>query len=164
MSVDDYGIEVLKKAAVEITPGDKSDYKIQVDVLSTVIPGSNYEYAEDSVAGSGDVGAFILAVRRDADAATAADGDYTELQVDETGYLKTVDNAGNVLLTAISGKLPASLGSKLSAASFSVVLASRSASRPSSSRSRSQKTSRRPPRASRSSPRARPSRTATGSR
>lgn len=62
-----------------------------VAVGPTVTPGTgatNLGKAEDAVAGNGDVGVFALAVRRDATAATAADGDYHELQVDAVGHLK----------------------------------------------------------------------------
>lgn len=34
MSVDDHGLEALRKSAVEITPGDKSNYQLQAKVLS----------------------------------------------------------------------------------------------------------------------------------
>ena len=34
MSVDDHGLEVLKKAGEEVTPGDKSDYYIKVGLVS----------------------------------------------------------------------------------------------------------------------------------
>lgn len=44
--------------------------------------------AEDSVAVSGDLGIPMLAMRNDSDVATAADGDYTILKLDETGRLK----------------------------------------------------------------------------
>jgi hypothetical protein len=46
-------------------------------------------HAEDSVAASGANGVFALGVRRDADAPTAGDGDYSELQTDANGRLKT---------------------------------------------------------------------------
>lgn len=47
-------------------------------------------YAEDSASGSGDVGSFVLAVRRDtATSGTSADGDYASLNVDSTGRLWT---------------------------------------------------------------------------
>lgn len=36
MSVDDFGIEVLKKSGVELTPGDKSEYCIRVCVESEI--------------------------------------------------------------------------------------------------------------------------------
>lgn len=61
-----------------------------VDVLS-VIPGTgatNLGKAEDSVHASGDVGVMALAVRQDASAALAADGDYTPLQTNANGELK----------------------------------------------------------------------------
>lgn len=60
--------------------------------VDAVIPGTsatNLGKAEDSAAGSGDTGVFTLAVRRDAEASTTADGDYHELQVNPIGRLKT---------------------------------------------------------------------------
>jgi hypothetical protein len=51
---------------------------------------TNYEYAEDSAAGSGDVGVSILAVRRDTPGTgIGVDGDYTTLSTDATGNLRT---------------------------------------------------------------------------
>ena len=44
--------------------------------------------AEDAVHASNDVGVMALAVRKDADAALEADGDYGPLQLDATGFLK----------------------------------------------------------------------------
>ena len=35
MAVDDYGIEVLKKAADYVTPGNKSDYKLKSKIVNT---------------------------------------------------------------------------------------------------------------------------------
>lgn len=50
---------------------------------------SNYEYAEDSAHVSGNVGAFMLAVRSDAGGSlVSADGDYAPFQVDATGRLR----------------------------------------------------------------------------
>jgi hypothetical protein len=34
MAVDDHGLEAIRKAAEEVTPGDKSDYKIKTDQVS----------------------------------------------------------------------------------------------------------------------------------
>ncbi|MHA1949699.1 MAG: hypothetical protein ACW987_07490 [Candidatus Thorarchaeota archaeon] len=49
---------------------------------------TNYEYAEDSVHTSADIGAFVLAVRNDAGTALAADGDYIPLSTDASGDLR----------------------------------------------------------------------------
>lgn len=63
----------------------------KVDVTS-VVPGTtslSLGKAEDEPAGSGDTGVMMLAVRRDIDGVNVdADGDYAELQVDQTGRLK----------------------------------------------------------------------------
>lgn len=49
---------------------------------------TNFEYADGATYNTGDVGAFILAVREDADAALVADGQYGPLQTDSKGFLK----------------------------------------------------------------------------
>lgn len=54
--------------------------------------------AEDAVAVSGDQGIQALAVRKDAQASNAADGDYTSLQTWSEGSLKVVDVANGALL------------------------------------------------------------------
>jgi hypothetical protein len=51
-------------------------------------------HAEDSVAAGGANGVFSLAVRRDTPAASAGDGDYIEQQVNEDGFLRTVELGG----------------------------------------------------------------------
>lgn len=64
--------------------------ELQIDILS-VIPGvgaTNLGKAEDAVHASGDVGVMSLAVRQDATAPLAADGDYTPLQTNASGELK----------------------------------------------------------------------------
>ncbi len=62
-----------------------------VDVTS-VIPGvgaTDLGKAEDAVHSSGDTGVMILAVRNDGNTAISADGDYTPLNVNESGSLWT---------------------------------------------------------------------------
>jgi hypothetical protein len=62
--------------------------------ITSVVPGvgaTNLGKAEDAIAASGDTGVFALAVRRDAKVASAANGDYHELQVDPIGALWTAD-------------------------------------------------------------------------
>lgn len=49
--------------------------------------------AEDTAAASGDKGVPVLAVRADTDSASAADGDYIFLAVDEEGRLKVASKA-----------------------------------------------------------------------
>lgn len=62
-------------------------------------------YAEDSPAADGAPGVFMLAIRRDSDTATAADGDYTALKMDEAGRLKVATQPG--LLVAVTGNITA---------------------------------------------------------
>lgn len=50
--------------------------------------GAVSQYAEDTPHVSGDQGIMVLAIRSDDDVATANDGDYTALKLDEVGRLK----------------------------------------------------------------------------
>lgn len=59
-----------------------------VTVGNTVVVDTNFDYAEDSVHTSGDIGAFVLAVRNDAGTALAANGDYIPFTTDSTGALR----------------------------------------------------------------------------
>lgn len=59
MAVDDSGLEAIRKAAVEITPGSKANYKLQVDVVSTVGGGSGGSVTEYT---EGDTDASITGV------------------------------------------------------------------------------------------------------
>jgi hypothetical protein len=71
-------------------PGDVTN-GLDVDV-TRIIPGTtatSLGKAEDAVAGSGDTGVFMLAVRRDTPTSGAAAGDYHELEVDAAGRLWT---------------------------------------------------------------------------
>jgi hypothetical protein len=73
---------------------------LQVDALGRQwVTGTQ---AEDAVAGSGDTGNFMLAVRRDAATSGSAAGDYHELQVDATGYLRTIDKLSEVALSSVT--------------------------------------------------------------
>src|SRR4029078_6365996 len=60
-------------------------------VTTSIVPGTaatNLGKAEDAVAGDGDVGVAVLAVRRDsASSGVTADGDYANLSVDSSGGL-----------------------------------------------------------------------------
>lgn len=81
-------------------PGDATN-GLDVDV-TRIVPGTGATAlgkAEDAAATSGDTGVFALAVRRDAATSGAAAGDYHELQVDATGYLRTIDKLSEVALS-----------------------------------------------------------------
>lgn len=63
-----------------------------------------FDYAEDSAHGSGDVGAFVLAVRADTKASTAdTDGDYAALIQDADGDLYVSDTVAQGSLSTIAG-------------------------------------------------------------
>ena len=58
-------------------------------------------HLEDSVAGSGDRGMGMLAIRRDADAPDAADGDYVFLHTNALGELKVSSKLDNTCNTSV---------------------------------------------------------------
>lgn len=61
---------------------------LDVNLINAAIT-TDTGYAEDSVAGDGDMGTFVLAQRHDANTSTvSADGDYSALHVDASGFLK----------------------------------------------------------------------------
>lgn len=90
-------LAVRKDTAGPLTGVDNGDWTpLIVDssgalkVTATVTFGG--EYAEDSVAVSGDTGLFMLGVRRDAAGSqVSASGDYAEFQVGGTGEVRTMD-------------------------------------------------------------------------
>jgi len=49
---------------------------------------TNYEFATQTAFNNTDVGAYVLAVRKNTDAALVGDGEYGPLQTDENGFLK----------------------------------------------------------------------------
>lgn len=58
---------------------------------------NNYDRAEDSGHTSGDIGAFVLAVRNDAHAVMTSNNlDYGSLSIDSTGALNIADNGGSI--------------------------------------------------------------------
>lgn len=83
-------------ASLVTTDGDYAPFQVNadgalyVDVSNTgdISVVTNYEYAEDSIHTTGDVGAFVLAVRNDAGTPLAADGDYIPLSTDSSGNLR----------------------------------------------------------------------------
>lgn len=71
-----------------------------LDVSATI--NFSFDYAEDSPASSGDIGAFVLSVRQDTLASsTSADGDYAAFKVNALGELYVHDTS--VLAQLASG-------------------------------------------------------------
>lgn len=68
-------------ASLELQVRD-DDANTDLDTIAGAI------HLEDSAHTTADPGIFALAVRQDADAAFGADGDYSPLQVDSSGFLK----------------------------------------------------------------------------
>lgn len=105
--------------------GDYSPFSIDANgrlrVAADIDVVSGFEKAEDAAHASGDIGAYVLAVRQDTLSASAADGDYASFKLDALGRLWTAaqvsgdvaDDAadsGNPLKTgtrAVSGALAA---------------------------------------------------------
>ena len=105
----DQGIQVL--AVRNDTPGSlvstDGDYgSLQLDATGNLRVSGSFatgaEQDEDTAHTTGDTGNFVLAVRNDTKSALAGtDGDYIPFQMNSTGELYTVDEAGNALLTTI---------------------------------------------------------------
>lgn len=79
-----------------------------VDTLAINADGSinvqaTFDYAEDSVASSGDVGAYVLSVRQDTLASsTSASGDYQSFKTDALGRLWMNDTHQTMVFAAVS--------------------------------------------------------------
>jgi len=66
-----------------------TDATVRTDLASLLLEVQNLSFAEDSAHVSGDVGTMPLAVRNDAGGTmVSADGDYSPLQVNDTGELR----------------------------------------------------------------------------
>lgn len=86
--------------------GDYAPLQVDADgklkVAADLTVASDFVYAEDSAAASGDLGAFILAVRQDSLASsTSADGDYGAFKQTASGELYVHDAGANSTLTSI---------------------------------------------------------------
>jgi hypothetical protein len=77
-------------------------------VLADLDVDFDYVYAEDSIHNSGDLGAFSLAVRRDArTSGTSADGDYASFNVNSVGELWVHDEDVRAQLVLANSSLDA---------------------------------------------------------
>lgn len=92
-------------AAVNIQDGGNS---ITVDGAVTVSGTitTQYQYAEDSIHGTTNIGAFTLGVRNDAAAAlTDANGDYSPFAVDSAGRIGISDLGGSISIDDNGGSI-----------------------------------------------------------
>lgn len=92
--------------ATSLTSADGDYSPVAVDefgrILTTTTVDFSFDYAEDSAAVSGDIGAYVLTVRQDTLAtSTSADGDFASFKVNSLGSLYTHDTSANTTLTAI---------------------------------------------------------------
>lgn len=89
VTVVDGGGSLTVDGTVTITDGGGS-----ITVDGTVTADTNFDFAEDSAHASGDIGAFVLAVRNDtfATTLTSATGDYSPIAVDSTGKVFVASN------------------------------------------------------------------------
>ena len=82
--------------ATQPVSGPVTNAELRASALPVSMAGF---YAEDSVHTSGDVGVFMLGIRSDSDAATAANGDYTTIKLDEEGRLKVATKPASYTAT-----------------------------------------------------------------
>lgn len=90
VTATDLDIRDLTHATDSISIGDGTEtLAINADGSINVVAEDASNYAEDEAHTSGDVGKFVLAVRKDTEGALAGtDGDYAPLQVDALGRLR----------------------------------------------------------------------------
>jgi len=85
-------LQVNANGEVYVKDLDANTTLTSIDTNITTLAGAIY--AEDAAHTTADPGAFVLAVRNDADSSlVSADGDYAPIQVDATGRVKTSANA-----------------------------------------------------------------------
>lgn len=84
----DLDIRDLVHTQDSVSIGDGSSNILSINASGEAEVITNFEYAEDSAHGSGETGAFVLAVRNDTLASLVdTDGDYAPLQVNSDGAL-----------------------------------------------------------------------------
>lgn len=101
VSVSNMVAQGLTDAQLRANPVGTVDSAVAA-LLATIAAAT---YLEDSPATNGDRGIFMLAQRRDADTATAADGDYTAINLDEAGRVKVATQPGSV--ASVTGNITA---------------------------------------------------------
>jgi hypothetical protein len=108
-------LAVRKDASGPLSGVDDGDFSpLQVDadgalkVSGSIAVDFSYDFAEDSAHTSGDIGAFTLAVRRDArTSGTSADGDYASFNVNGVGELWVHDEDVKAELVLANASLDA---------------------------------------------------------
>ena len=85
----DSGVMMLaiRQDTIAALAADGDYIPLTVDSLGRLRVRDAANQTEDAVAASGDIGTFMLAVRRDSPTSGAANGDYHELEVDALGRL-----------------------------------------------------------------------------
>lgn len=118
VTIDAASLAALESITVQ-NPGGVSAVNIQdggnsitvdgtVSISGTVTVDTNFDYAEDVPHVSGDVGAFVLAVRNDANAAfTNTNGDYSPIAVNSAGAV-AINDGGNSI--TVDGAVSATQG------------------------------------------------------
>lgn len=93
MAVDDHGLEVLKKAGEQVTPGSPANYYIKVGVLGTV-----------TVAGAAPPSPSGIALARHDYTVPVTTGAYTQLIASTTATISQIfifDSSGQTLVLAL---------------------------------------------------------------
>lgn len=114
-SIGNMPLAVRQDAAGPLTGVADGDFSpLQVDANGALkVAGSftvdfSFDYAEDSAHTTGDIGAFTLAVRRDArTSGTSADGDYASFNVNANGEMWVHDADAKAELIAANASLNA---------------------------------------------------------
>jgi len=87
--------------------GGGTYYNVKVTPSGAIVTAGTEVYPEDSAHASGDEGAFVLAVRNDANTAmTSTDGDYSPIAVNANGAIAINDGGNSITIDASSLPLP----------------------------------------------------------
>lgn len=108
--------------------GDYTPFSIDADgrlrVAAEIDVTNGFEKLEDSAHVSGDVGAYVLAVRQDTLSASCADGDYGSFKIDSVGRLWTAAVvSGDVADDAADSGNPLKVGSRAVSGALAAVSA-----------------------------------------
>lgn len=93
--------------------GGGTYYNVKVNPSGSLVTTADFAYAEDSAHASGDTGAFVMAVRNDANAAmTSTNGDYSPIAVNANGAV-AINDGGNSI--TVDGSVTATVSGTVAA-------------------------------------------------
>jgi hypothetical protein len=93
--------------------GGGTYYNVKVNPSGSLVTTADFAYAEDTAHASGDIGAFVMGVRNDANTAmTSANGDYSPIAVNANGAV-AINDGGNSI--TVDGSVTATISGTVAA-------------------------------------------------